>query len=134
MFSKNAAPDGVEPFVRYGNNLVVLWDPEDAVSDLFVKAALSVARALVVRETHESAESEHALNSIELATRAIEKQIENVSQIKTWAETIKGNGDKIADRAGKMQEALQKQVEELDEQLSAMKTSQSGKVSPNGRI
>jgi hypothetical protein len=127
VFSRNAAPDGVEPFVRYGNNLVVLWDPEDAVTDLFVKAALSVARALVIRETHESAESEHALNSIELATRAIEKQIENVSQIKTWAETIKGNGCKIADRAGKMQEALQKQVEELDQQLSAMKTSKSGR-------
>src|SRR5262249_27190442 len=71
VFSKDAAPDGVEPFVRYGNNLVVLWDADDAVSDLYVRAALSVARALVIRETHESAESEQALNSIELATRAI---------------------------------------------------------------
>ena len=56
----------------------------------------------------------------------IEKQIENVSQIKTWAETIKGNGDKIADRASKMQEALQKQVEELDQQLGAIKTTKTG--------
>jgi hypothetical protein len=123
VFSRNAAPDGVEPFVRYGNNLVVQWDADDAVSDLYVRAALSVARALVIRETHESAESEQALNSIELATRAIEKQIENLAQIKTWAETVRGNGDKIADRAGKMQEALQKQVEELDQQLGALKTS-----------
>lgn len=126
VFSKVAAPEGAEPFVRYGNNLVVLWDPNDTVSDLYVKAALSVARALVVRETHESAESEQALNSIELATRAIEKQIESVAQIKTWAETIKGNGDKIADRASKMQEALQKQVEGLDQHLGAIKTSKTG--------
>jgi hypothetical protein len=126
VFSRNAAPEGVESIVRYGNNLVVQWDPDDAVTDLYVKAALSVARALVIRETHESAESEQALNSIELATRAIEKQIESLTQIKTWAETVRGNGDKIADRAGKMQEALQKQVEELDQQLAAMKTSKAG--------
>jgi len=126
VFSKSAAPEDVEVFARYGNDLVVLWDPDDAVTDLYVKAALSVARALVIRETHESAESEHALNAIELATRAIEKQIECLGQIKTWAETVRSNGDKIADRAGKMQEALQKQVEELDRQIGAMKTSEPG--------
>jgi hypothetical protein len=126
VFARDAAPDAAEPFLRYGNNLVVVWEPDDAISDLYVKAALSVARALVIRETHESAESEQALNSIELAARSIEKQIENLAQIKTWAETVRGNGDKIADRAGKMQDALKKQVEELDQQLGAIKTSKAG--------
>jgi hypothetical protein len=126
VFSKSTAPEDVELFARYGNDLVVLWDPEDPVTDLYVKAAFGVARALVIRETHESGESEHALNAIELATRAIEKQIEGLGQIKTWAETVRSNGDKIADRAGKMQEALQEEVEELDRQIGAMKTSKAG--------
>jgi hypothetical protein len=122
VFSKDAAPNGVEPFGRYGNNLVILWDPNDASSDLYVKAALTVARALVIRETHESAESEQALNAIGSATRAIEKQIENLAQIKTWAETAESSGKKIADRAGRMHEALEMEVEELDRQLAALKT------------
>jgi len=126
VFSKSTAPEDVESFARYGNDLVVLCDPEDGVTDLYVRAAVSVARALVIRETHESGDSEHALNAIELAARAIEKQIEGLGQIETWAETVRSNGGKIADRAGKMQEALQKQVEELDLQIGAMKTSKAG--------
>jgi hypothetical protein len=126
VFSRSAAPEDLEPFARYGNDLVVVWAQDDAVTDLYVKAALSIARALVIRETHESTETEQALNAIELATRAIEKQIENLAQIKTWAETVRSNGEKIADRAGKAQEALQNEVEELDHQLAALKTSKTG--------
>ncbi len=53
VFARSAAPDGLQPFARYGNDLVITWDPEDPASDLFIKAALSVARALVIRESHE---------------------------------------------------------------------------------
>lgn len=123
VFSKDAAPEGIEPFARYGNDLVILWDPDDASTDLYVKAALTVGRALVIRETHEAAESEQAVKAIESSTRAIEKQIENLAQIKTWAETAESSGKKIADRAGRMHEALEKEVEELDRQLAALKTT-----------
>jgi hypothetical protein len=126
VFSKEAAPVGIEPFARYGNDLVVVWDAEDRATDLFVKAAYSVGRALVVRESHESAQSEAAVHAIELATRAIEKQLEHLGQIKTWGESVRKNGENIADRAGKAQEALQKQVEELDRQVEALKTGKAG--------
>jgi len=121
VFSKDAAPDDIEPFARYGNDLIILWDPNDASSDLWVKAALTVARALVIREHHEWAESEKILQNIESSTRAIEKQIESLVQIKTWTETAESSGRKIADRAGRMHEALEREVEELDRQL-ALKT------------
>jgi len=125
VFSKNAAPAGAEPFSRYGSDLMVIWDPEDSTTDLFVKAAYSVARALVIREAHASAESEATVEAIESATRTIEAQIKHVSDIKTWAETVRSNGEKIADRAGRMQDVLQTQVEELNRQVAAMKTSKT---------
>ncbi len=115
VFSKNAAPDGFEPFARHGDNLVIVWNPEDTSTDICVKAAYTVARALVIRESHESTESEAALKAIESATRAIEAQIKHVTD-------IKGSAEKIADRAGKMQDALKTQVTELDHQLGALRT------------
>jgi len=85
-----------------GNDLVITWDPDDPASDLFIKAALSVARALVIREGHEAVENREAVNAIELAARAIERQLGYLSEIGTWAETVQSNGEKIAGRAGRM--------------------------------
>ena len=123
VFAKDAAPDGSEPFARYGNDIIVVWDPEDPASDLYVRAAYSVARALVIREAHESAESEAAVAAIEKATLAIEKQLEHLGQIKTWADTVKSNGEKISERAEKMQKELTQQVETLNNQIKALKTA-----------
>jgi hypothetical protein len=125
VFAKDAAPDPTEPFARYGNDIIIVWDPEDPASDLYVKAAYSVARALVIRESHESAESEAAVAAIEKATLAIEKQLEHLGQIKTWADTVKNNGEKISERAGKLQETLQEQVESLNNQVKALKTART---------
>jgi len=124
VFSSEAAPDGMESFGRYGNDLVVIWNLDDRSSDLFVKTAYSVARALVVRESHDSAESEAAVGAIESATRRIESLIKHAGEIKTLAETVKGHGEKIVDRAGKIHEGLQKQVEELDRQVAALKAAE----------
>jgi len=125
VFAKEAAPDGSEAFARYGNDIIVVSDPEDPSSDLYVKAAYSVARALVIRESHESAESEAAVAAIEKATLAIEKQLEHLGQIKTWADTVKNNGEKISERAGKLQETLKEQVESLNHQVKALKTART---------
>jgi hypothetical protein len=75
-----------------------------------------------VRE-QQSVESEHALNAIDLATRAIEKQLDHLDQIKIWAETVKSNGDKVAERAGRMRADLAREVEALDRQVSGLKTN-----------
>jgi hypothetical protein len=124
VFSRESAPSGLEPFSRYGSSLVIVWDPADPSTDLYVKVAYSVARALVVREAHGSAESNQAIRAIEVSTRIIEKQVEYLAQIKTWAETVKSNGEKIVDRSGRMHEALLKAVEDLDQQLLALKTGE----------
>jgi hypothetical protein len=123
VFARGAAPDGLQPFARYVNDLVITWDPDDPTSDLFIKVALSVARALVIRESHESVEAEQVVTAIELATRTIEKQLDHLEQIKTWAETVKNNGENIADRARRMRADLAKEIESLDRHVQALKTT-----------
>lgn len=126
VFARNAAPEALQPFARYGSDLVIIWDPDNPASDLCVKAAYSVARALVIREAHQSVETKQAVTAIDLAVRSIEKQLEHLDQIKTWAETVKNNGEKIADRAGRMRADLSREVEALDSHVMELKASESG--------
>ena len=123
VFSRSTAPEGLQPFARYGSDIVITWDAENTDSDLNVRVAYSVARALVIRENHESIESEQALKAIDVATRAIEKQLEHLDQIKIWAETVRSNGEKVVERAAKMRSDLAKEVDSLDRQVNGLKTT-----------
>jgi DNA-binding PucR family transcriptional regulator len=55
------------------------------------------------------------------ATRAIEKQLQYLDEFKKWGETVKCNGEKIADRAERMKKELLTEVEALDREVSALK-------------
>ena len=54
VFSRKTAPAGLEPFQRYGNDFVVVWNAEDASSDVFLKAGVIAARALCFRAERKS--------------------------------------------------------------------------------
>jgi hypothetical protein len=123
VFSRKAAPEAIEALHRHGNDVVVVWDAEDAASDLVVRAAYSLARALAVRERRTDKESEAAILRIERSARNVEKQIGYLDDVRKWAETVKGHGEKIADRSARMAEELRRDVELLDTQLAAMRTS-----------
>ncbi len=120
VFSKKTCPPEMLPLTRYGQDIVILWDDDDASTDLYVKAAYSVARALCVRECDQSSLAQHAVLTLEQAIRAVEKQIQHLDQIKTWSETIRGHGDKICERTGKMKADLIKEVERLDEAVTEL--------------
>ena len=121
IFSSKTAPEGLQPFARYGRDVVIVWDAEDTASDLYIKTAYTLARALVIRENHDSVESEHALKAIDLSARAIEKQLGELDQLKTWADTVKNNGEKMSASVARMRADLAKEVEALDRQVNGLK-------------
>jgi hypothetical protein len=120
VFSKKCAPDDLQPFTRYGNDLVILWDADDAATDLYLTCAYSVARALAVRLQQRTEQSSEALAEIERAARAIGKQVEYLEEMRKSGETVRSHGGKIAERAERMRDELQKQIAEIDEQLAAL--------------
>ena len=85
-----------------------------------VRAASSVARALVLREEADSAETQEVVGEIGAAVRAIEKQAGYLDDIRKFAESITSNGTKIGDRAQKMKADLERQVADLDDQVAAL--------------
>jgi hypothetical protein len=123
VFSQKSAPPELEPFSRYGDDLIIVWDAESPASEVNLRAAYSTARALSLRVHRELDEAENSLEQIEQAARAIEKQIRFLEDIRRQAETTKNSGSKILERAERMAGELQSEVERLDEQVAALRQS-----------
>ena len=121
VFSQKVAPVGMTAFGRYGNDILVAWDADDTTSDVFVKAAYSVGRALAIRQKALAVKTGEAVGQIDLAIRAVEKHIKQLDDIETWAGTVKSNGEKILDRVKRMRDALGEEVARLDENLTALR-------------
>ncbi|HEX2878387.1 MAG TPA: hypothetical protein VHO25_02510 [Polyangiaceae bacterium] len=124
VFSKKTAPEGLLPFSRYGDDLVVVWDAEEPSTDLYLSAAYSVARALAVRVGKQDGQSQEAVLQIQMATRALEKQLQYLDDLHTWGQTVQNNGTKIADRAERMKNDVLKEIERLDTQVELLKSAQ----------
>ena len=123
VFSAATAPADLEPLKRYGRDIVVVWDRDDPTSDLLLKCALSVARALAVREARASAEAEANFDDIEAAVTKISRDAVALSEVTTWANTVQNNGKKIVDRVEKVREDLEKQIELLQDHLGRLKAT-----------
>ncbi|MDP9035569.1 MAG: hypothetical protein M3O50_12255, partial [Myxococcota bacterium] len=111
----------LETMQRHGSDILVVWDAEERASDLVVRTAYSLARALVVREQRNDREALAAINEIERAARGIERQIGHLDEVRRFAETVKGHGEKIAERSTKMTDELRRDVERLNAQVASMR-------------
>ncbi|HEY8087484.1 MAG TPA: hypothetical protein VIF09_06560 [Polyangiaceae bacterium] len=121
VFSRKAAPEGLECLRRYGSDIVVVWDAEEQASDVVVGAAYSLARALAVREQRTDEASQEVIAEIERAARSVERQTTLLEDVRRMAETVKSHGDKIADRSSRMIDELRRSVELLDGQLATLR-------------
>jgi hypothetical protein len=50
VFKRASAPKGIDGFRRVGDDIIAVWDAEEPETDIYLRAALSVARALALRE------------------------------------------------------------------------------------
>jgi hypothetical protein len=117
VFSKMTAPDGLRPLMRFGNDIITIWDIDDASSDSYLLAALELARAMSFhcqrRRSSESAD----FDSIETAMCAIEKHAANLDEIRKSAVTIQNANENILKRARIDRESLEEQVALLREKI-----------------
>ena len=123
IFSKKTAPAGIEPLTRYGQDLVVIWDAEDVTSDVFLKLAISVARALCTRRALERANATVDFGAIDKALAEIEKQVKELDEIRTWTETIQNNSGHILKRLRISREKLTAEAELLRDRINDLRPS-----------
>lgn len=125
VFSATTAPDGIDGLQRFGQDIVCVWDMEDPATDTFPRAALSVAKALSVQIGAVDEESQVDLTVVDRAIRNIEKQVNSLDQIKKLAETVRGHGQKIVDKADTMTNHLTRDIESLDREVATLKQEKS---------
>jgi hypothetical protein len=123
VFSKKSAPRGLEPFQRYGNDLVVVWDAEDSASDVYLKAGVLACRALCFRAQRQSAAQQVDFAAIEKAIWEIEKRAGNLDEVRKAAETIQSSSGKILERVRIDRDALEKQVVLLRGRVDDLKST-----------
>ena len=75
VFSRKAAPDGMESLHRHGPDIVAVWDADDPESDVILRAAYSLARKpSPCAKSHERRVSRRHDGDRERAARGVERQ------------------------------------------------------------
>jgi hypothetical protein len=121
VFSKRTAPAELDEFFKFGNDVFVVWDPEDPATDLQLKIGLTLARALCIQVEQASQAQSEDFEAITRAILEIEKQSQNLIEVSTSAETIKSGADRVLERVRKTRNSLERQVEILQTRIGDLK-------------
>jgi hypothetical protein len=121
LFSAKTAPEGIDILVRQGEDVFLVWDAEKIESDVILRAGLSLAKALCVRQQKDRDNVEGNWEGIDAAILAVEKEAGRLASMKTWTETIQSNSGKILDEVRKMADNLEKQVAVLRENVETLR-------------
>jgi len=125
VMDRATAPEGLEVLRRVGQDILVVWDPEDVASDLNLRLAVSVARALCVRERLAASQDEANLDQIDSSIEAIANQIGVVDDIIRTGRQIEQRGEKVITCAEKLRETLETEVLALQKHLLALRNKDS---------
>jgi hypothetical protein len=128
VLSSSAASDGTPGFARHGDDVIIVWNPEDPATDVRLEAAYEVCRSLTARRARESSTQGADLAAIEQAILGIERCLAGMDEITTWARTVESSGQKILKRVQTDRDALAAQVACLRDHTAALRTSLVGEA------
>lgn len=123
VHSARTAPVGLADLHRWGQDIVVVWDEDQAGTDIRLKAAYMVARALAVRAGQHDEQEEASFAEMDSAIEAIRKQIVGFEEIQTSARTVVNGGEKILKRADLMSQEVERKLLILQEHAARLRTA-----------
>jgi hypothetical protein len=109
--------------MRYGQDILVVWDKDDPSSDIFIKAAVSVARAFAAQQVALFSGKGGDFAETDKAVSSITEEISELQEITTWAGTIKSNSQKILNKVETLQANIEKQISILRKHLERLQPS-----------
>lgn len=123
VFSGKTAPEGIKWLDRLGNDVFVVWDAEDADTDLYLNVGLSLARFLCFRTRKREEGQDADLHEIDKAILEIEKRAASLEKIKKWTGTIRSRTEEIDKEVRLTRKSLLKQAKLLTAKIDALKAA-----------
>ncbi len=123
VHSQKTAQQGIPEFARYGHDIVVRWDAEEQTSDLWLKAALMVAKMMSVRAAQHDKSEAASYQIVDRAIESIRKQVTGLDDIVTAATTSGNAARKIVERATLMKAEIEAKINALGEQVVKLKAA-----------
>ena len=120
VFSKRTLTTELSPLARFGSDIIVVWDCDDAASDVVLSAALSLARALCARSEALEARIEIDLERLQRAMLDVEKQIQGMDEIRKCAQSIRSSAERIEDRARLVSDNIVRATKVMNEETRAV--------------
>jgi len=125
VFSNATAPAGLEPLIRFGQDILAIWDADDPMTDVYLKAAVSLSRLIVVQQANAVAETSACVEEMEAAVSALIRDIATLEEITKTAQTVKNSGEKIIDKSDSLRRKVDRQLEILRNHVASMRKQEA---------
>jgi len=123
VHSAKTCPEDIKPLMRWGNDIVIVWDADDPGTDVVFRAGWLVAKALSVRQGRRNSEEAADFKTIDRAIENLRKQLEGLDEIRTSSETVRSAGEKISNRARIMANQTEAELELIKSGVDRLRTS-----------
>jgi hypothetical protein len=120
VFSREAAPVGIEPLGRFGHDVVLVWDAEDPQTDIVFKSAISVARMIAVQERKVTDEAAADITEMKQAIDALCRDVSILDDIIKCASAAQNHCEKIVTKAGGLKKKIDSNLSDLHEHVEAL--------------
>jgi hypothetical protein len=119
IMAKTHAVAGFPPFMRFGKDVVVIWDPENPATDPYLRCALQLGLGLAVR--HRSVAADGDLQALQKIEQRIGKEVQRLQDIQEASTKIRKQVETIDALAKTGADKLQKLLEDAQQTLLALK-------------
>lgn len=118
IFATSHAPVGFSGFERYGNTILVSWDPEQPETDPILRGALLASLAMASRRHNDADPGDlQALRDVE---KRISEELKRIAKMRTANERISKSSDEIRDELRKAEKKFEQLLDRAKDTLRAL--------------
>jgi len=105
---------------RWGEDILVVWDAGDPSSDIYFKAAISLARLILVQDRATQERTTADVTAMESAIATLFRDVALLDDILRMANTVKSSGENITTKATSLKKKIEAQLDVLREHVSVL--------------